>query len=170
MAEPIENKVTRSLEAAEELYHRLVLLVGQCGSGKTSVMQNLAKLHDSELININMCLSKELLELTEKQRQLKLSEILAQVVESSGEKVFLDNIEILFDVGLKQDPLRLLQGLSRNLTIVVSWNGTFDKGKLNYAVPGHSEYRSYDLTDTLVVSMSGSGEATIDFKDTACRF
>jgi len=165
MAEPIENKVTRSLKAAEELYHRLVLIVGKGGSGKTSVLQNLAKLHDVEPININLSLSKELLELTEKQRQLKLAEILAQAVNGNSNTVFLDNMEILFDVELKQDPLRLLQGLSRNLTVVASWNGIFEKGKLTYAEPGHREYRSYDLTDTLVVSMSG--EATVDFKQSS---
>jgi len=165
MAEPIENKVTRSLNAAEELYHRLVLIVGKSGTGKTSVIQHLAKLHKTDPININLRLSKELLELTEKQRQLKLSEILVQVVNGTGVKVFLDNIEILFDVELKQDPLRLLQGLSRNLIVVASWNGAFDKGKLTYAELGHREYRSYDLTDTLIVSMSG--EATVDFKQSS---
>jgi hypothetical protein len=165
MAEPIENKVTRSLKAAEELYHRLVLIVGKGGSGKTSVVQNLAKLHNADPININLSLSKELLELTEKQRQLKLAEILAQAVNGSGEKVFLDNIEILFDIELKQDPLRLLQGLSRNSTVVASWNGTFEKGKLTYAEPGHHEYRRYDLTDALIVSMTG--EATVDFKQSS---
>lgn len=165
MAEPIENKVTRSLKAAEELYHSLVLIVGKGGSGKTSVIQNLAKLHDAEPVNINLILSENLLELTEKQRQLKLPEILAQSVNGNGDKVFLDNIEILFDTELKQDPLRLLQGLSRNLTVVASWNGTFEKGKLTYAAPGHHEYRRYDLTDTLVVSMTG--EATIDFKQSS---
>ncbi len=161
MAEPIEDKVTRSLKAAEELYHRLVLIVGKCGTGKTSVIQNVAKLHRTDPININLRLSKELLGLTEKQRRLKLPEILTQTVNGGAKTVFLDNIEILFDVQLKQDPLRLLQGLSRNLTVVTSWNGTFDTGKLTYAEPDHREYRRYDLTDTLVVGMSG--EATIDF-------
>lgn len=165
MAEPIENKVTRSLKAAEELYHRLVLIVGKSGSGKTSVIQNLAKQHKTDPININLCLSKELLELTQKQRQLKLSEILAQAVNDKGEVVFLDNIEILFDIELKQDPLRLLQGLSRNITLVASWNGIIDKGKLIYAEPGHLEYRSYDLTDTLVVNMNG--DTTVDFKQSS---
>ncbi len=162
MAEPIENRATRSLKAAEELYYRLVLIVGKPGSGKTSVMQNLAKQHKTNPININLRLSKELLELTEEQRQLKLSEILAQTVNGTDGMVFLDNIEILFDVKLKQDPLRLLQGLSRNLTVVASWNGNFNKGKLTYSEPGHCEYRSYDITDTLVVSMSG--ETILDFK------
>ena len=165
MAEPIENKVTRSLKAAEELYYRLVLIVGKSGSGKTFIIQNLAKQHKTDPININLYLSKEILELTEKQRQLRLSEILTQAVNGKSEIVFLDNIEIVFDVELKQDPLRLLQGLSRNLTVVASWNGTFDKGKLTYAEPGHREYRSYDLTDTLVVSMNG--DATVDFKQSS---
>jgi energy-coupling factor transporter ATP-binding protein EcfA2 len=155
MADLIENKVTQFIEAAEQLYHRLILIVGKSGSGKSSVIQNLAKQHHTKPININLCLSKALLELTEKQRQLKLSEILAQAVNGNGDKVFLDNIEILFDVELKQDPLRLLQGLSRHLTVVASWNGIFEKGKLSYAEPGHGEYRSYHLTDTLLVSMSG---------------
>ena len=165
MAEPIENKVTRSLKAAEELYYRLVLIVGKSGSGKTSVVQNLAKQYNTDPININLCLSKKLLELTQKQRQLKLSEILAQAVNDKDKIVFLDNIEILFDVGLKQDPLRLLQGLSRNITLVASWNGIIDKGKLIYAEPGHLEYRSYDLIDTLVVNMNG--DTTVDFKQSS---
>ena len=161
MAESIENKLTRSLKAAEELYHRLVLIVGKSGTGKTSVIKNLAKRYNTDPININLSLSKELLTLTEKQRQLKLPQILDQVVKDKGEIIFLDNIEILFDVDLKQDPLRLLQGLSRNLTVVSTWNGTYNKGRLTYAEPGHREYRSYTLSDTLVVGMSG--EASIDF-------
>jgi len=162
MAESIEEKVVKSINAVEEMYHRLVLIVGKSGTGKTAIIQRLAKQYETTPININLHLSKELLELTEKQRQLKLSKLLDEAVAGVGKRVFLDNIEILFDVELKQDPLRLLQGLSRNLTVVASWNGTFDRGKLTYSEPWHHEYKSYDLIDVLVVSMSG--EATIDFK------
>ena len=35
--------------------------------------------------------------------------------------ILLDNIEVIFDVALKQDPLRLLQRLSRNKTVVAAW-------------------------------------------------
>jgi hypothetical protein len=74
--------------------------------------------------------------------------------------VVLDNIEILFDKDLKQDPLRLLQGISRNRSVVASWNGTVSGSKLLYAEAGHPEYRSYDLEDTLIVSTRGT--ATLD--------
>ena len=42
MAEPVHEKIKRSLQAAEGLYHRLVLLVGETGSGKTDVLREVA--------------------------------------------------------------------------------------------------------------------------------
>ncbi len=77
--------------------------------------------------------------------------------------IVLDNLEILFDKDLKQDPLRLLQGLSRNRSVVASWNGIATGGKLTYAETGHSEYRNYDLADLTVVGMDGS--ATVDSEE-----
>ena len=39
--------------------------------------------------------------------------------------------------------LRLFQGVSRNRTIVATWNGTLENGYLSYAVPDHTEFRRY---------------------------
>jgi len=61
MAEPIHNKIKRSLQAAEGLYHRLVLLVGETGSGKTSVLRSVAEEFGTFVINVNLALSNELL-------------------------------------------------------------------------------------------------------------
>lgn len=164
MAEPLHDKIKRSLEAAAGLYHRLVLLVGESGSGKTYVLRDVATDFGASVTNINLMLSSELLELTAKQRSLRLPGILNQIldkVQSPLESpVVLDNLEILFDKDLKQDPLRLLQGISRNRAVVASWNGTFSDGRLGYAEMGHPEYRSYHAVDVLIVNMNGS--ATID--------
>jgi hypothetical protein len=81
-------------------------------------------------------------------------------VDKAGSPVVLDNLEILFDRELKQDPLRLLQGISRNRSVVASWNGIVDSGRLLYAEPGHPEYRCYEQVDTLIVNMDGT--ATIN--------
>ena len=160
MAEAIQDKIKRSLQEAEGLYHRLVLLVGDAGSGKTSVLRDVAKDFCTEVINVNLALSAELLELTSKQRALLLPGILEQVIDNVPSPVVLDNLEILFDKDLKQDPLRLLQGISRNRSVVASWNGKATEGKLNYAEAGHPEYRSYDLVDLTVVGMDET--ATVD--------
>jgi len=156
MAGSIESAILNSLQTAEGLYHRLVLLVGEGGSGKTGVLRGVADGLGTNVININLALSTELLELTVKQRALRLPGILNQVIENAKLPVVLDNIEILFDKDLKQDPLRLLQGISRNCSVLASWNGAMSKGKLIYAETGHPEYRCYEQIDNMIVCMDGA--------------
>lgn len=156
----VQNKIKRSIQAAKGLYHRLVLLVGESGSGKTNVLRDIAEEFGAPVINVNLALSGELLELTTKQRSLRLPGILNQVADQIQSPMVLDNLEILFDKDLQQDPLRLLQSISRNRTLVASWNGSISSGRLLYAEPGHPEYRSYDTVDALIVSMDGT--ATVD--------
>ena len=160
MAEPIHDKIKRSLQSAEGLYHRLVLLVGETGSGKTGVLRDVAEEFGTSVINVNLALSSELLELTAKQRSLRLPAILDQIADKAHAPVVLDNLEILFDKDLKQDPLRLLQGISRNRAVVASWNGISTGERLLYAETGHPEYRSYDSVDALILGMDGT--ATVD--------
>lgn len=160
MAEPIHDKIKRSLQAAEGLYHRLVLLVGGTGSGKTGVLREVADELRSSVVNVNLKLSGELLELTAKQRSLRLPGILDKIVGMATPPVVLDNLEILFDKDLQQDPLRLLRSISRNRAVVASWNGTMNSGRLLYADNGHPEYRRYDSVDALIVGMNDT--ATVD--------
>ncbi len=160
MGELIHDKIKSSLQAAEGLYHRLVLLVGETGSGKTSVLRDIAEELGSSVVNVNMELSCDLLELTATQRSLRLRDILEQIADHAQTPVMLDNLEILFDKDLKQDPLLLLQYISRNRVVVASWNGIMNSGRLLYAKTGHPEYRSYDSVDALIVGMDGI--ATVD--------
>ena len=153
ITELIQDEIKRKLEETEGLYHRLVLLVGATGSGKTGVLQHVAGNIGTKVINLNLTLSSELLDLTPKQRVLRLPEILDQVVNKTQTTVIFDNLEILFDKDLKQDPLRLLLSISRNRPVVASWNGTITAGKLIYAETNHPEYRSYDSIDALIVIM-----------------
>ena len=156
MAEPTHDKIKRFLKEADGLYYRLVLLVGKSGSGKTGVLRNIADEFGTSVININLALSRKLLELTAKQRSLRLQETFNLVTDKAQSPVVLDNLEILFNKDLSHDPLRLLQGISRNRAVLASWNGTSCNGRLLYAEAGHPEYRSYDLGDMLIVSMDGT--------------
>ena len=93
-------------------------------------------------------------------RKVRLPGILDQIADQAQAPVVLDNLEILFDKDLQQDPLRLLQSISRNRAVVASWNGIMNSGRLLYAETGHPEYRSYDSVDALIVGMDGT--ATVD--------
>ncbi|MHB8101021.1 MAG: BREX-3 system P-loop-containing protein BrxF [Methanosarcina sp.] len=155
MSKPVKESVKQSLQAAEGLYyrHRLVLLVGEPGSGKTAVLRDVADELGFPIININFELSSRLLELTSKQRAIHLPKLLDEITETDNSTLILDNLEILFDKEMKQDPLRLLQRISRNHSIVASWNGKATGRKLTYATADHPEYLKYDQVDALIVGM-----------------
>lgn len=153
MAEPLADRVIKRIGQAAELYHRLVMLVAPAGSGKTVALQDVHERTAAPLVNVNLELSRRMLDLTERQRALQLPRLLAEIVgASAADVVLLDNVEVLFDVSLKQDPLRLLQGLSRNKTVVAAWSGSIDGEHMVYATPDHPEYKRYPLRDFLVVN------------------
>lgn len=153
MTEPLSDQIAQKVKQAAELYHRLVLVVAQTGEGKTAALQDVRINTGAPLINVNLELSRRMLDLTERQRALRLPQILGEIVRrESDDLVLIDNTEIIFDVVLKQDPLRLLQGLSRSQTVVASWSGAIVENSLTYAIPDHPEYRRYPLRDFLFVS------------------
>ncbi|HDL18800.1 MAG TPA: BREX-3 system P-loop-containing protein BrxF, partial [Bacteroidetes bacterium] len=105
MAKPLADQIIHKLRKACELYHRLILIVGQTGSGKTKALREVSTSTSTSapLINVNLDLSRRMLELTERQRALQLPLLLRDMVnKATGEVVLLDNIEILFDISLKQ--------------------------------------------------------------------
>src|SRR5437660_914532 len=121
MAEAAE-KFREAIRQAAGQYYRLVLLVGAPGSGKTAALQAVARQDGYPYLNVNLELSKRLLELTRTQRARQVERLLKDAIASApGEVAVLDNLEVLFDTALAVEPLRLLQGSSRNRTLVVAW-------------------------------------------------
>lgn len=152
MAGSLTHQVRRGVQQVGTMYHRLLIVAGPPGSGKTRALQELETQQGWPRISINQVLSEQLLELTAKQRAVRLPSILGEVVEATGsDVVLLDNIEMLFSPDFGQDPMRLLQRLARNRTIVAAWSGTGDRHCLSYAVPEHREWKRYEAPDALIV-------------------
>ena len=143
MPQALAERVMARIDGAEALYHRLILVAAPDGAGKTAALRAVAAGTGAPLVNLNLELSRRLLDLTERERSLRLPDLLDEVVGRDAPLVLLDNIELLFDAAFQHDPLRLLQGVSRNRTIVAAWNGTLENGYLTYAVPDHPEFRRY---------------------------
>jgi len=152
------DRIVYALTNAMELYYRLIFIVGPIGSGKTAILQELGKRINAPILNVNLELSRRMLGVTEKERSKRLSQTLRDILSnSSGDAVILDNLEILFDKSWKQDPLRLLQGVFRNKTIVASWNGFVEDGNLVYAAPGHPEHKRYEIKAFQAIDIQASG-------------
>ena len=156
MTESLAEQVAAKVSQAVALYYRLVLVVGPSGAGKTPALRAVSDRTGVPLTNVSLELSRRMLDLTARQRTLRLPILLQEIVQTNvGPRAtaLLDNTEILFCADLKQDPLRLLQGLSRNRTVAAAWNGTITDGSLRYATSGHAEHRHYRVGEFLAVSL-----------------
>jgi hypothetical protein len=114
---------------------------------------------NAPVLPVGAHISQRLLEFTERQQVLQLPTILEEAVAGlPPEMTLLDNTELLFSPVLKQDPLRLLQRIARNRTVVASWVGSVIAGHLIYAAPGRPEFRRYPIEDLLIVALGDSNE------------
>ncbi len=153
MVELLSSQLNSQLNSAAELYYRLIVVVVPPCRSQTISFRKVAEGINCRYININLELSRRLLELTQRQQVLRVQQLLEDIIGNTDSTVvLLNNIEILFDVSLKLDPLRCLQRLARNRIIVVVWKGSFENNYLIYAEPDHPEYRRYQKSDFLVVS------------------
>ena len=152
MPETLLDQLLALIPLASKRYERLILLVGPQGSGKTALLQELSQALPAPYINVNLELSRRLMEIPPQRRALHLQELLVETLEAiKSEILLLDNTELLFDTTLKADPLALLAKASRNRTLVASWNGLWEDGYLMYAAPGHPEYRRYEAGGLLIL-------------------
>ena len=152
MASSLSSQIRDVLPRTRDAYYKLILTVGPARAGKTAALSDLAVRHNWPRLNVNLRLSEKLLDLTHRQRAVRVAGILEDTIrDGASEVVLLDNIELLFAEELAQDPLRLLQSLSRNRTIVAAWPGNFDGASLTYAEHGHPEARRYRTPQAVIV-------------------
>jgi Cdc6-like AAA superfamily ATPase len=159
--ERVRQAIKDAIAHTPAMYSRLVLFVGPSGSGKTHALQEIAAEYGKKINNVNLEMSKALLEIPVQRHQSRAARVFSDMVRSfqGGDTsenaiILLDNLEILFDKDLMLDPLLLLQGIARNSTILASWNGTFIDKRLTFAVSGHPEYRFYDRIDAQIIEFA----------------
>ncbi len=159
MYEKIIDELLQRIDQVTSLYNRLILLVAPSGRGKSSILQVLQQKTKAPFINIGLELSQQLLEFNEKQRALQVNRLISNLLNTfHSDLVLLDNTEILFQPSLQLDPLRLLQKLSRDRTIVAAWIGCVKDGHLIYAAPEHPEYRRYPIHDLIIITMEDAND------------
>ena len=151
------TQLEEAIQQASDQYFRLVILAGVPGSGKTAAVQSIGHRLGCQVVNVNLELSKRMLELTRTQRSRQVERLLKEIIAAvPGDVILLDNLEILFDTGLDVEPLRLLQVSSRNRTVVATWNGTYVGGTLTYAEPGHPEFVQFKKVDAVVIPVGSA--------------
>lgn len=153
------QELSEYIGQAHSLYHQLLLLVMPRRTTKYELIYASAREMGCDVVNINLELSRQLIELTHRQRKLQVGQIFEGIVEHStvqfepfGRLAFIDNIEILFEPSLEIHILNLLQKVSRGRIVVSTWTGRLIDNSIVYAQPGHPEYKRYIVQDFFALS------------------
>ena len=154
-SESFAEQVLAGVRKAETLYHRLVIVASD-GPGRTPALREVAARTGARVLNLNLEISRRMLDLAVRRRALQLPGLLEEIARNEGPLALFDRLEILFDPALEQDPLRLLRGTSRTRTVVAAWPGTIEAGCLRYAAPDHPEHRRYLCGDLPIVGLAGA--------------
>ena len=140
------GSLVEKIKLLDSNYTHMILLVGLAGSRKTQLLKTLLSTDQNRFSysNINLVLSKKLLNLSVRERQCKFFQIFQEFISNTkGKILLLDNTEILFDNYLNQDPLKCLTLISRQRKIIASWNGSYSNNSLTYGNRTHPEFKEY---------------------------
>ena len=147
----VVDRIVAKIRQIENDYHRLVLVVDSSRSGRSEALRMVADRFGSRLMNVNLEVSRKLMDVPVSRRAVTFAQALDEVVAHAGSPVFLYRTALIFDPAFHQDPVRLLRQLSRARTIVAAWDGRVEAGSLTYAEPGHAEYRRHRVDDLAVI-------------------
>jgi Cdc6-like AAA superfamily ATPase len=70
MNEAVREAIKDAISHAPSRYSRLILLVGPPGSGKTQALQRISTEYDKKILNVNLEMSRILMEIVVNQRLL----------------------------------------------------------------------------------------------------
>ena len=151
-------QVTQSIEYFKDYgaRHRLILIAGSSGVGKTALIHQVAAHLKIEVLNLNLALSNELLLVPKARRPFTVDSALQMIFASHQEAqdyVCVDCTELLFESELQIDPLRVFREWSRQKTIIATWLGTYDGEYITFGTTNHQDYRKYNLVDGVVVCL-----------------
>jgi len=141
------EKLVHLVDEVGALQSKLVLLIGAPRSGKTVLLQSLAKIKGVKPLNVGADLGGRLATIPQRQRHLQTTTILRELADQHaiGDLLLLDNLELLFDKSLQLDPLDLLKRHAHVKRVVAVWPGELRDGRLTYAEMGHPEHQDYGL-------------------------
>lgn len=137
------HRLERLSKDIADVHSKLILLCGPLPEASKSLRELAAP--TEHILFLGRTLGARLAALPVKHRGLAAVRLLHELAaeHGSGDRLLIDNIELLFDRSLVLDPLDVLKQLARARRVIAVWPGELREGRLVYAEIGHPEHQDY---------------------------
>ncbi|MCB0191462.1 MAG: BREX-3 system P-loop-containing protein BrxF [Anaerolineae bacterium] len=142
--------------------HKLVILLGQFGIGKTGILRDVATEIDGKYVNLNLELTERLLTLPRRKYDdgvtaHKLIDELCDELSPDHEPLLIDNIEILFSPELgKLNPIDTFKRISRQRPVVLALPARRVGNHAEYATIGQADHLKMSLAEFVYLEMDSN--------------
>lgn len=135
-------------------YSRIIYLAGD-GASASKVIRKISDKLSLPILNITLILSRILKDITPKEREDILPDILQRAIidDNNHEVLLLEHIEILFEPSLNHDPFVLLEKISRIKTLIIHFPGEFDGTCLTWSTPEYRDHIRHKVPEGLVIKI-----------------
>ena len=153
------TNVLEALRLIEADRHKLVILLGGFGTGKTALLKDLAQKAGAEYVNLNLHLTDRLLSLPRREyddgvRGHRIIDELCDELSHGGRPLFIDSVELLFSPELgKVNPVDTFKRISRQRPVVLSLPARRRGAHAEYSTVGRLDHMRIPLEDYTVIEI-----------------
>lgn len=145
--------------------HKLVILIGSFGSGKTAMLNQILQQENAVYLDLNLELTDRLLGNGDKPAEPisnyndgvtvhRLIDELCDEKAPNGETLIVDNVEILFSPELgKINPIDTFKRVSRQRPIILSLPVHRQGNSVVYSTPDNLDYSAMALEEYVVIDL-----------------
>ncbi len=139
--------------------HKLVVLLGQFGLGKTGLLKDVADEINGVYVNLNLHLTDRLLTLPRRTyadgvTAHRLIDELCDELSPNGEPLLIDNTEVLFSPELgKLNPIDTFKRISRQRPVVLALPARRVGRQAEYSTLGRADYLRMPLEEFAYLEM-----------------
>lgn len=145
----------RAIKGANNDHFKLIIISGGFKTGKTYLMKKIANDFEYIYLNLNLILSRRLLQIKEDSYVTQSQDIIKEIFDELNEKILLvDNIELLFSKEVAAlNPVEVFKNLARDKIIILSLPGKIKGDKIQYSTMDRTDYKLMDVSGLTVINM-----------------